>query len=172
MLWSKTGLSMVIIMSDLDQTDLSEEELLELRKINSGGSLFLTKFNGQNFIFKCSWVFLFLYASLTFAASTTLFDGPINSTDFVAQSYRDLFRVRLIIVLLFATGIIITFYDGRIFKGFVLSALMVLVNYSVDMFYFYQEHLSQTTGALPVLYYSRPLLLVALVLMYRNYNRP
>lgn len=171
MLWPKIGLIMVNIMSDLDQTDLSEEELLELRKINSGGNLLLKKFNGQNVIFKCSWVFLFLYAALTFAASSRLFDGPIDPTDFLAQSYGDLFRVRLIIVLLFATGIVITFYDGRIFKGFVLSALMVLVNYSVDMFFYYQEHLSQATGALQVLYYSRPLLLVALVLIYRNYNR-
>lgn len=172
MLSSKIGFGMVSNMSDLDQTDLSEEELLELSKINSGSSLFIRKFNEQNAIFRFSWIFLYSYAALTFATSATLFDVQIDPTDFVAQSYRDLFRVRLVIVLLLAVGTVISFYDGRIFKGFLLSALMVLLNYSVDMFYFYQEHLTQTSGALPILFYTRPALLGALILMYKNYNKP
>jgi hypothetical protein len=32
--------------------------------------------------------------------------------------------------------------------------------------------LTEATGALPILYYTRPLLIVALGLMYRNYNKP
>jgi hypothetical protein len=172
MFWSKIGLGMVNIINNSDQTNLSEEELLELSKISSGKNLFITRFTEQNFIFRCSWAFLYLYAVVTFITSATLFDVQIDLNDIVAQSYRELFRVRLIIVLLFAISLIISFLDGRVFKGFLLSAIMVLTNYSVDMFFFYQEHLTEATGALPILYYTRPLLIVALGLLYRNYNKP
>ena len=162
---------MVNNIDNSDQTNLSDEELLDLSKISSGRNLFITRFTEQNFIFRCSSVFLFLYAVVTFISTATLFDVQIDPNDFVAQSYRELFRVRLIIVLFLTFSLIISFLDGRVFKGFLLSALMVIINYSVDMQFFYQEHLREATGALPILYYTRPLLLISLVLMYRNYDK-
>lgn len=154
-----------------DQTNLSDEELLELNKISSSKNLFITRFTEQNLIFRFSWVFLYLYAAVTFITSATLFEVQIEPNDIVAQSYRDLFRVRLIIVVLFAFGLVISFLDSRVFKGFLMSAIMVLINYSVDMRFFYQEFLTGASGVLPLLYYTRPILLISLVLMYRNYNK-
>lgn len=171
MFWLKIGLGMANILNNSDQTNLSAEELLELSKISSSKNLFITRFTEQNFIFRCSWVFLYLYAVVTFITSSMLFDVQIDPNDIVAQSYRDLFRVRLIIVLMFALGLIISFLDGRVFKGFLLSTLMVLINYSVDMRFFYREFLTGSSGVLPLLYYTRPILIISLVLMYRNYNK-
>ena len=171
MFWLKIGLGMANNIDNSDQTNLSDEELLELSKISSSKNLFIRRFTEQNFIFRFSWVFLYLYAAVTFITSATLFDAQIEPNDIVAQSYRDLFRVRLIIVVLFAFGIIISFLDGRVFKGFLLSAIMVLINYSVDMRFFYQEFLTGASGVLPLLYYTRPILLISLVLMHRNYNK-
>lgn len=164
---------MVSTINNSDQTDLSEEELLELSKISSGTNLFITRFTEQNFIFRCSWVFLYLYAVIAFITSaTSLFDVQIDLNNIVAQSYRELFRVRLIIVLLCAISLIISFLDGRVFKVFLLITIMVVINYSVDMFFFYQEYLTEATGALPIIFYTRPVVIIAYGLMYRNYNKP
>ena len=158
-------------LSDSKQNHLSEEELLELSKISSGRSVFMSRFVEQNLVFRCASIFLALTAVLVFVFLPLLYVSVIDPTDMVAQSYRGLLRVRLFIVIAFVVGLVVSFYDGRIFRGFLLCLLLVLSNYSIDMYYFYNEYLTQSDGVYQVLYYTRPALFVVLILMYINYNK-
>ena len=158
-------------LSDSKQNHLSEEELLELSKISSGRSVFMSRFVEQNLVFRCASIFLALTAVLVFVFFPFLYVSEIDPTDIVAQSYRGLLRVRLFIVIAFVVGLVVSFYDGRIFRGFLLCLLLVLSNYSIDMYYFYNEYLTQSDGVYRVLYYTRPILFVVLILMYINYNK-
>ena len=158
-------------LSDSKQNHLSEEELLELSKISSGRSVFMSRFVEQNLVFRCASIFLALTAVLVFVFLPLLYVSVIDPTDMVAQSYRGLLRVRLFIVIAFVVGLVVSFYDGRIFRGFLLCLLLVLSNYSIDMYYFYNEYLTQSGGVYQVLYYTRPILFVVLILMYINYNK-
>lgn len=158
-------------LSDSKRPHLSKEELLELSKISSGRNVFMSRFVGQNLVFRCASVFLFLSAVLAFVFSQYAYTTEIDPTDVVAQSYRGLFRVRLLIVIALAIGLVVSFYDGRIFRGFLLSVVIVLSYYSVDAYYFYNEYLSRSDGVYMVLYYTRPTLMVALIIMYINYNK-
>ena len=158
-------------LSDSKRPHLSKEELLELSKISSGRNVFMSRFVGQNLVFRCASVFLFLSAVLVFVFSQYVYTTEIDPTDIVAQSYRGLFRVRLLIVIALAVGLVVSFYDGRIFRGFLLSVIIVLSYYSVDAYYFYNEYLSRSDGVYMVLYYTRPTLMVALIIMYINYNK-
>ena len=158
-------------LSDSKRPHLSKEELLELSKISSGRNVFMSRFVGQNLVFRCASVFLFLSAVLAFVFSQYAYTTEIDPTDVVAQSYRGLFRVRLLIVIALAVGLVVSFYDGRIFRGFLLSVVIVLSYYSVDAYYFYNEYLSRSNGVYMVLYYTRPTLMVALIIMYINYNK-
>ena len=158
-------------MSDSKRPHLSKEELLELSKISSGRNVFMSRFVGQNLVFRCASVFLFLSAVLAFVFSQYVYTTEIDPTDIVAQSYRVLLRVRLFIIIAFAIGLVVSFYDGRIFRGFLLTLIIVLSYYSIDMYYFYNAYLSQSDVVFQVLYYTRPVLFVALILMYINYNK-
>ena len=158
-------------LSDSKQNHLSEEELLELSKISSGRNVFMSRFVEQNLVFRCASIFLALTAVLVFVFFPFLYVSEIDPTDIVAQSYRGLLRVRLFIVIAFVVGLVVSFYDGRIFRGFLLCFLLVLSNYSIDMYYFYNEYLTQSDGVYQVLYYTRPILFVVLILMYINYNK-
>ena len=158
-------------MSDSKQNHLSEEELLELSKISSGRNVFMSRFVEQNLVFRSASIFLALTAVLVFAFSPFVYVSEIDPTDIVAQSYRVLLRVRLFIIIAFAIGLVVSFYDGRVFRGFLLTLIIVLSYYSIDMYYFYNEYLSQSDVVFQVLYYTRPVLFVALILMYINYNK-
>jgi len=158
-------------LSDSKQNHLSEEELLELSKISSDRNVIMTRFLEQNLVFRCATIFLALSTVLIFAFSPFLFASEIDPTDIVAQSYRGILRVRLFIVIAAAVGLVISFYDGRIFRGFLLGVIIVISNYSIDMYYFYNEYLTQSEGVYQLLYYTRPAFLFALILMYVNYNK-
>ena len=158
-------------LSDSTQNHLSEEELLELSKISSDRSGIMARFFDQNLVFRCASIFLALSGVLVFIFLPFLFASEASPTDIVAQSYRGLLRVRLFIVIALAVGLIVSFYDRRIFKGFLLSLIIVISNYSIDMYYFYNEFLTQSDGVYQVLYYTRPALLFSLILMYINYNK-
>ena len=158
-------------LSDSKRPHLSKEELLELSKISSGRNVLMSRFVGQNLVFRCASVFLFLSAVLAFVFSQYVYTTEIVPTDIVAQSYRGLFRVRVLIVIALGVGLVVSFYDGRIFRGFLLTLIIVLSYYSIDMYYFYNEYLSQSDVVFQVLYYTRPVLFVALILMYINYNK-
>ena len=158
-------------LSDSKQNHLSEEELFELSKISSGRNVFMSRFGEQNLVFRCASIFLALTGVLVFAVSPFVYVSGIDPTDIVAQSYRNLFRVRLLIVVMLGIGLVVSFIDGRVFKGFLLCVLIVLSNYSIDMYYFYHEHLAQSAHILKALYYTRPLLFLALIIMYFNYNK-
>ena len=158
-------------MSDSKQNHLSEEELLELSKIGSGRNVIVSRFVEQNLVFRCASIFLALTAVFVFVFLPLLYVSEIDPTDIVAQSYRGLLRVRLFILIPLVVGLIVSFYDGRIFKGFLLSFLIVLSHYSIDMYYFFNEYLTRSGGVYQVLYYTRPTLFVALILMYVNYNK-
>ena len=99
------------------------------------------------------------------------YTSEINPTDIVAQSYQGLFRVRLLIVIALCVGLVVSFYEGRTFRGFLLTLIIVVSYYSIDMYYFYNEYLSRSDGVYLVFYYTRPVLLFALILMYINYNK-
>jgi len=158
-------------LSDSKQNHLSEEELLELSKISSGRNVFMSRFVEQNLVFRSASIFLALTAVLVFAFSPFVYVSEIDPTDIVAQSYRVLLRIRLFIIIAFAIGLVVSFYDGRVFRGFLLTLIIVLSYYSIDMYYFYNEYLSQSDVVFQVLYYTRPVLFVALILMYINYNK-
>ena len=158
-------------LSDSKQNHLSEEELLELSKIGSGRNVIVSRFVEQNLVFRCASIFLALTAVLVFVFLPLLYVSEIDPTDIVAQSYRGLLRVRLFILIPLVVGLIVSFYDGRIFKGFLLSFLIVISHYSIDMYYFFNEYLTRSVGVYQVLYYTRPTLFVALILMYVNYNK-
>ena len=158
-------------LSDSTQNHLSEEELLELSKISSDRSGIMARFFDQNLVFRCASIFLALSGVLVFIFLPFLFASEASPTDIVAQSYRGLLRVRLFIVIALAVGLIVSFYDRRIFKGFLFSLIIVISNYSIDMYYFYNEFLTQSDGVYQVLYYTRPALLFSLILMYINYNK-
>jgi len=158
-------------LSDSKQNHLSEEELLELSKISSGRNVFMSRFVEQNLVFRSASIFLALTAVLVFVFSPFVYVSEIDPNDIVAQSYRVLLRVRLFIIIAFAIGLVVSFYDGRIFRGFLLTLIIVVSYYSIDMYYFYNEYLSQSDGVFQVLYYTRPVLFVALILMYINYNK-
>lgn len=162
---------MVKNLSDSKKNYLSEEELYELGRISSGRNIAITRFLEQNLIFRCALVSLGLYAALFFFVSPFMYVSSIDQADIVAQSYRNLFRVRLLIVVMLGIGLVVSFIDGRVFKGFLLCVLIVLSNYSIDMYYFYHEHLAQSAHILKALYYTRPLLFLALITMYFNYNK-
>ena len=158
-------------LSDSKQNHLSEEELLELSKISSERNVFMSRFVEQNLVFRCASIFLALTAVLVFVFFPFLYVSEIDPTDIVAQSYRGLLRVRLFIVIAFVVGLVVSFYDGRRFRGLLLCLLLVLSNYSIDMYYFYNEYLTQSDDVYQVLYYTRPILFVVLILMYINYNK-
>ncbi|MDA8927900.1 hypothetical protein N9I87_01565 [Gammaproteobacteria bacterium] len=125
----------------------------------------------QNLVFRSASIFLALTAVLVFVFFPFVYVSEIDPTDIVAQSYRVLLRVRLFIIIAFAIGLVVSFYDGRIFRGFLLTLIIVVGYYSIDMYYFYNEYLSQSDAVFQVLYYTRPVLFVALILMYINYNK-
>ena len=158
-------------MSDSKRLHLSKEERLELRMISLSGNVFVSRFVGQNLVFRCASIFFVLSAVLIFVFSPFVYTSAIDPTDIVAQSYRGLLRVRLFIAFGLGFGLIVSFYDGRIFKGFLLCFLIILGNYSVDMYYFYNEYLSQSDSGYQLFYYTRPILFGALILMYINYNK-
>ena len=158
-------------MSDSKQNHLSEEELLELSKIGSGRNVIVSRFVEQNLVFRCASIFFVLSAVLIFVFSSSVYTSEIDPTDIIAQSYRDLLRIRLLILIALCVGLVVSFYDGRIFKGFLLSFLIVGGNYSIDMYYFFNEYLTQSGGVYLVLYYTRPAVFFALILMYINYNK-
>ena len=158
-------------LSDSKQNHLSEEELLELSKISSGRNVFMSRFVEQNLVFRSASIFLALTAVLVFVFSLFVYVSEIDPTDIVAQSYRVLLRIRLFIIIAFAIGLVVSFYDGRVFRGFLLTLIIVVSYYSIDMYFFYNEYLSQSDVVFQVLYYTRPVLFVALILMYINYNK-
>ena len=158
-------------LSDSKRPLLSKEELLELRMISAGRNVFVSRFVGQNLVFRCASIFLVLSAVVYFVFFPFLYETEIDPADIVAQSYRGLLRVRLFIAILLGAGLVISFYDGRIFRGVLLSIIIVSVNYSIDMYYFYNEYLSRSDGVYFVLYSTRPALFLALILMYINYNK-
>lgn len=158
-------------LSDSKQNHLSEEELLELSKIGSGRNVIVSRFVEQNLVFRCASIFFVLSAVLIFVFSSSVYTSEIDPTDIIAQSYRDLLRIRLLILIALCVGLVVSFYDGRIFRGFLLSVIIVLSYYSVDAYYFYNEYLSRSDGVYMVLYYTRPTLMVALIIMYINYNK-
>ena len=158
-------------LSDSKRPHLSKEELLELSKISSGRNVFMSRFVGQNLVFRCASIFFVLSAVLIFVFSSSVYTSEIDPTDIIAQSYRDLLRIRLLILIALCVGLVVSFYDGRIFKGFLLSFLIVSGNYSIDMYYFFNEYLTQSDGVYLVLYYTRPAVFFALILMYINYNK-
>ena len=158
-------------MSDSKRGHLSKEERLELRMISLSGNVFVSRFVGQNLVFRSASIFLALTAVLVFVFSPFVYVSEIDPTDIVAQSYRVLLRIRLFIIIAFAIGLVVSFYDGRVFRGFLLTLIIVLSYYSIDMYYFYNEYLTQSDVVFQVLYYTRPVLFVALILMYINYNK-
>ena len=158
-------------MSDSKRLHLSKEERLELRMISLSGNVFVSRFVGQNLVFRCASIFLVLSAVLIFVFSPSVYTSEIDPTDIIAQSYRDLLRIRLLILIALCVGLVVSFYDGRIFRGFLLSFLIVSGNYSIDMYYFFNEYLAQSDGVYLVLYYTRPAVFFALILMYINYNK-
>ena len=168
---SNIGFGTVKNLSDSKQNHLSEEELLELSKISSVRNGIMTRFFEQNLVFRCASIFLALYAVLVFLSYPFLFASGIVPTDIVAQSYRGLLRIRLFIMIALAFGLVISFYDGRIFRGFLISLIIVISLYSIDMYYFYNEYLMQSEGVYQLIYYTRPALLLALIIMYLNYNK-
>ena len=155
-------------LSDSKQNHLSEEELLELSKISSGRNLF-SRFVEQNLVFRSASIFLALTAVLGFVFSLFVYVS-IDPTDIVAQSYRVLLRAWLFIIIAFTIGLVVSFNDGRVFRGFLLTSI-ILLSSSIDMYFFYNEFLSQADVVFQVLYYTRPVLFVALILMYINYNK-
>ena len=165
-------------LSDSKQNNLSEEELLELSKIseeifefNTIKSVLMRRFVEQNLAFRCAGIFVGLLAVGYFVFFPFLYDTEIDPADIIAQSYRGILRIRLFIAILLGAGLVISFYDGRIFRGVLLAILIVSVNYSIDMYYFYNEYLTESDGAYQVFYYTRPALFVGLILMYINYNK-
>lgn len=165
-------------LSDSKQNNLSEEELLELSKIseeifefNTIKSVLMRRFFEQNLAFRCVGIFAGLLAVSYFVFFSFLNETEIDPADIIAQSYRGILRIRLFIAILLGAGLVISFYDGRIFRGVLLAILIVSVNYSIDMYYFYNEYLTESDGAYQVLYYTRPALFVGLILMYINYNK-
>ena len=139
--------------------------------ISLSGNVFVSRFVGQNLVFRCASIFLALYAVLVFLSYPFLFASEIDPTDIAAQSYRGLFRVRLFITIALAVGLVFSFYYGRIFRGFLISLIIVISLYSIDMYYFYNEYLMQSEGVYQLIYYTRPALLLALIIMYLNYNK-
>ena len=169
----------MINLSDSKQNNLSEEELLELSKIseeilelNTIKSVLMRRFVEQNLAFRCAGIFVGLLAVVYFVFFPFLYETEIDPADIVAQSYRGLLKVRLFIAILLGAGLVISFYDGRIFRGFLFGVLIVSVNYSIDMFYFYKEYLTQSDAVYQVLYYTRPALFIALIVLYINYKKP
>ena len=158
-------------LSDSKRPLLSKEERLELRMISAGSNVFVSRFVGQNLVFRCASIFLLLWAVLIFVFSPSVYTSEIDPTDIIAQSYRDLLRIRLLILIALCVGSVVSFYDGRIFRGFLLTLIIVLSYYSVDMYYFYNEYLSQSDGVYQMLYYTWPAVFFALILMYINYNK-
>lgn len=158
-------------MSDSKRPHLSKEERLELRMISLSGNVFVSRFVGQNLVFRCASIFLLLWAVLIFVFSPSVYTSEIDPTDIIAQSYRDLLRIRLLILIALCVGSVVSFYDGRIFRGFLLTLIIVLSYFSVDMYYFYHEYLSQSDGVYQMLYYTWPAVFFALILMYINYNK-
>ena len=158
-------------LSDSKRPLLSKEERLELRMISAGRNVFVSRFVGQNLVFRCASIFLLLWAVLIFVFSPSVYTSEIDPTDIIAQSYRDLLRIRLLILIALCVGSVVSFYDGRIFRGFLLTLIIVLSYYSVDMYYFYNEYLSQSDGVYQILYYTWPAVFFALILMYINYNK-
>ena len=158
-------------MSDSKRPHLSKEERLELRMISLSGNVFVSRFVGQNLVFRCASIFLLLWAVLIFVFSPSVYTSEVDPTDIIAQSYRDLLRIRLLILIALCVGSVVSFYDGRIFRGFLLTLIIVLSYFSVDMYYFYHEYLSQSDGVYQMLYYTWPAVFFALILMYINYNK-
>ena len=166
-------------LNDSKQNNLSEEELLELSKIseeilelNTIKSVLMRRFVEQNLAFRCAGIFVGLLAVVYFVFFPFLYETEIDPADIIAQSYRGILRIRLFIAILLGAGLVISFYDGRIFRGVLLAFLIVLVNYSIDMFYFYKEYLTQSDAVYQVLYYTRPALFIALIVLYINYKKP
>ena len=166
-------------LNDSKQNNLSKEELLELSKIseeilelNTIKSVLMRRFVEQNLAFRCAGIFVGLLAVVYFVFFPFLYETEIDPADIVAQSYRGLLKVRLFIAILLGAGLVISFYDGRIFRGFLFGVLIVSVNYSIDMFYFYKEYLTQSDAVYQVLYYTRPALFIALIVLYINYKKP
>ena len=139
-------------LSDSKRPHLSKEELLELRMISLGRNVFMSRFVGQNLAFRCASIFLGLFSVLAFVFSPFVYTSEINPTDIVAQSYQGLFRVRLLIVIALCVGLVVSFYEGRTFRGFLLTLIIVVSYYSIDMYYFYNEYLSRSDGVYPVSY--------------------
>jgi hypothetical protein len=171
---------MVEILTDSKRdrpSELSNEELLELRlasarlRLSSYKEVITLRFYEQGLVFRFSSIFVILYAAVAFVSLPILYSNVLDPADIIAQSFHGLFRTRLFIEIAFVMAVTISFFDGRAFKYLILSFGIVLSNYSFDMYYFYTAYLTQSGLAYQIIFYTRPLLFVALFLMYFNYKK-
>lgn len=171
---------MVEILTDSKRdrpSELSKEELLELRlasarlRLSSYKDVITLRFYEQGLVFRFSSIFVLLYTAAAFVSLPFLYSNVLDPADIIAQSFRGLFRTRLYIVIAFVMASTISFFDRRAFKFFILSFSIVLSNYTVDMYYFYNAYLTQSGPAYQMIFYTRPLLFIALFLLYFNYKK-
>lgn len=171
---------MVEILTDSKRdrpSKLSNEELFELRlasvrlRLTSYKDVITLRFYEQGLVFRFSSIFVLLYTAAAFVSLPFLYSNEIDPADIIAQSFRGLFRTRLFIVIAFVIASVISFFERRAFKLFILSFCIVLSNYSFDMYYFYTAYLTQSGLAYQIIFYTRPALFIALFLLYFNYKK-
>ena len=154
--------------------NLSEEELLELGKINASPDQAYRRFLSEHFIFRISYVFLSLYAFsffvyANFATQNNVF--PVG-LEIINTTYVEVLQARLFVMIIIFVLIHFTYVYDKFFKIVIVSVLLLLSNYSIDMYLIFGEYLSEVTIYGRFFWLTRPLFFLAIFGLLFFYDKP
>ena len=144
-------------------SNLSDEELFELRKINSLTYQTVKRFWSEKLIFKISYIFVVVYSLSYFiyASSAERFSIlPIEFTD-IEVTYFALLRARFVVLIALFLAVNLAYVYGQFFKLTVACVLILLTNYTLDMYYIFAEYFVVLPRFVQILFISRPLIFLA-----------
>lgn len=144
-------------------SNLSDEELFELRKINSLTHQTLKRFRSEKLIFKISYIFVVIYSISYFiyASNAERFSIlPIEFTN-IEVTYFALLRARFVVLIALFLAVNLAYLYGQFFKLTVACVLILLTNYTLDMYYIFAEYFVVLPLFVQILFVTRPLIFIA-----------
>ena len=154
-------------------SNLSDEELFELRKINSLVNRTFKRFRSEKTIFKISYIFVAIYSLFYFvyASNAARFSIiPVALID-IEATYFALLRARLLVMITIFLAVNFAYAYDRFFKIAVSCMLILLTNYTLDMYYIFAEYFSVLSPVVIILFVTRPFIFLASFLVLIYYDR-
>jgi len=154
-------------------SNLSDEELFELRKINSLFYRTFKRFRSEKTIFKISYIFVAIYSLsyFVYASNAARFSIiPVELID-IEATYFALLRARLLVMIAIFLAVNFAYAYDKFFKIAVSCLLILLSNYTLDMYYIFAEYFSVLSPVIIILFVTRPFIFLASFLVLIYYDR-